>query len=58
MDFPVFENSEKEPFSPFSKLAELTFTSHGTKLLNLNIRVMLYFKFQFQFELKHSNHVF
>ena len=56
--FLFFENSEKEPFSPFSKLAELTFTSHETKLLNLNIRVMLYFKREFQFELKHSNHVF
>ena len=55
--FLFFVNSEKEPFSPFSKLAELTFTSQETKLLNLNIRVMLYFKFEFQFELKHSNHV-
>ena len=52
------ENSEKEPFSPFSKLAEITFTSQKTKLLNLNIGATLYFKFKLQFELKHLNHVF
>ena len=56
--FLFFENSEKEPFSPFSRLVELTFTSHETKLLKLNIRAILYFKFEFQFELKHSNQVF
>ena len=35
--FLFFENSEKEPFSPFGRLVELTFTSHETKLLKLNI---------------------
>ena len=54
----MFENSEKEPFSPFSKLADLTFMPLETKLLNLNILVMLYLRFEFQFELKHSNYVF